>query len=306
MFAVQMRRILLNIVLALVLLSGSLSYANEAVVGVTKDLRIVASFYPVYIMAKNVTKGVPGVSLQNLTPPLTGCLHDYSVTTNDMKKLSDAQVFVASGAGMESFLDKIIAQHPNLKIIQLSGGISLIKSKGDEGDNPHVWVSISNVMIQVKNLGKAMAEIDPVHKELYANNTAAYLVKLENLSQKMHSELGCYRRRAIITFHEAFSYFAREFDFNIVAVIEREPGSEPSARELADTVELVKKNGIHELFSEPQYSAVAADTIAKETGAKIYVLDPAVTGPDDYDAYINIMENNLSVLKKAFGNNQKG
>ena len=302
----QMRRILLNIVLALVLLSGSLSYANEAVVGVTKDLRIVASFYPVYIMAKNVTKGVPGVSLQNLTPPLTGCLHDYSVTTNDMKKLSDAQVFVASGAGMESFLDKIIAQHPNLKIIQLSGGISLIKSKGDEGDNPHVWVSISNVMIQVKNLGKAMAEIDPVHKELYANNTAAYLVKLENLSQKMHSELGCYRRRAIITFHEAFSYFAREFDFNIVAVIEREPGSEPSARELADTVELVKKNGIHELFSEPQYSAVAADTIAKETGAKIYVLDPAVTGPDDYDAYINIMENNLSVLKKAFGNNQKG
>ena len=71
-------------------------------------------------------------------------------------------------------------------------------------------------------------------------------------------------------------------------------------------VELVKKNGIHELFSEPQYSAVAADTIAKETGAKIYVLDPAVTGPDDYDAYINIMENNLSVLKKAFGNNQKG
>ena len=304
MFAMQMKRVLLNIVLALFLFSGPLSYANEGDAGATKNLRIVASFYPVYIMAKNVTRDVPGISLQNLTSPLTGCLHDYSLTSNDMKKISDAQVFVANGAGMESFLDQILEQHPNLKIIRLSEGVSLIKDNGK--DNPHVWVSISNAVIQVKNLGKTMEAIDPVHQELYAKNTAAYAAKLEDLSRKMHSELGSYRGRAVITFHKAFSYFAREFGFNIVAVIEREPGSEPSARELAETVELVKNNGIHELFSEPQYPAAAANVIAKETGAKIYVLDPAVTGPDDYDAYINIMENNLNVLKKAFGNNQKG
>ena len=139
-----------------------------------KEIKIVASFYPMYIMAKNVAKDVPGVSVQNLTPPLTGCLHDYTVTTNDMKKLADAQVFVANGAGMESFLDKIIAQHPTIKIIQLSEGIPLIKGEGNEGDNPHLWVSISNAIIQVKNLGKAMGEFDPSHKELYANNTVNY------------------------------------------------------------------------------------------------------------------------------------
>ena len=265
-----------------------------------KDIRIVASFYPMYIMAKNVAKDVPGVSVQNLTPPLTGCLHDYTVTTNDMKKLSDAQVFVANGAGMESFLDKIIAQHPNLKIIQLSEGISLIKGEGNEGDNPHVWVSMSNAIIQVKNLGKAMGEFDPGHKELYAQNTVNYVAKLETLRQKMHSELVPYKGRPIITFHEAFPYFAQEFGFHIVAVVEREPGSEPSARELADTIELVKKNGIPTLFSEPQYPNSAVETIAKETGAKVYVLDPAVTGPDDYDAYLNIMGNNLTTLKLAF------
>ena len=297
----QMKRVLLNIILALFSLSVSLAYANEARTGATKGLRIVASFYPVYIMAKNVTRDVPGISLQNLTSPLTGCLHDYSLTSNDMKKISDAQVFVANGAGMESFLDQILEQHPNLKIIRLSEGVSLIKDNGK--DNPHVWVSISNAIIQVKNLGKTMEAIDPVHQELYAKNTAAYAAKLEDLSRKMHSELGSYRDRGVITFHEAFPYFAREFGFNIVAVIEREPGSEPNAKELADTIELVKKNGIHELFIEPQYPAAAANVIAKETGAKIYVLDPAVTGPDDYDAYINIMENNLNVLKKAFGNN---
>ena len=268
----------------------------------TKDIKIVASFYPMYIMAKNVAKDVPGVSVQNLTPPLTGCLHDYTVTTNDMKKLADAQVFVANGAGMESFLDKIIAQHPTIKIIQLSEGIPLIKGEGNEGDNPHLWVSISNAIIQVKNLGKAMEEFDSLHKELYAKNTADYVAKLETLRQKMHSELAPYKGRSIITFHEAFPYFAQEFDLKIAAVVEREPGSEPSAKELADTIELVKKNGIPALFSEPQYPAAAAGTIAKETGAKVYVLDPAVTGPDDYDAYINIMEDNLKVLKQAFQN----
>lgn len=266
----------------------------------TKDIKIVASFYPMYIMAKNVVKDVPGVLVQNLTPPLTGCLHDYTVTTNDMKKLADAQVFVANGAGMESFLDKIIAQHPNIKIIQLAEGIPLIKGEGNEGDNSHLWVSISNAIIQVKNLGKAMEEFDPSHKELYVKNTADYVAKLEALRQKMHSELSPYRGRSIITFHEAFPYFAQEFGFNIVAVVEREPGSEPSAKELADTIELVKKNGIPTLFSEPQYPDSAAGTIAKETGAKVYVLDPAVTGSDDYDAYLNIMENNLITLKLAF------
>ena len=151
----QMKRALLNIILALSFFSVPLAYANEADTGATKSLRIVASFYPVYIMAKNVTKGVPGVSLQNLTSSLTGCLHDYSLTSNDMRKLSDAQVFVANGAGMESFLYQILEEHPSLKIIRLSEGISLIKDNGK--DNPHVWASISNAIIQVKNLGKTMA-----------------------------------------------------------------------------------------------------------------------------------------------------
>jgi len=267
-----------------------------------KDIKIVASFYPMYIMAKNVAKNVLGVSVQNLTPPFTGCLHDYTVTTNDMKKLADAQVFVANGAGMESFIDKIIAQHPNLKIIKLSEGISLIKGEGNEGDNPHVWVSISNAIIQVKNLGKAMEEFDPSHKGLYAKNTADYVAKLEALRQKMYAELTPYKGRSIITFHEAFPYFAKEFGLKIAAVIEREPGSEPSAKELADTVEIIKRNNITVLFSEPQYPVSAARTLAQETGVKVCVLDPAVTGPDDHDSYINIMENNLKILKQAFQN----
>jgi zinc transport system substrate-binding protein len=265
----------------------------------TKKIKLVCSFYPMYIMALNVVKDVPDVSVSNLTPPRTGCLHDYTVTADDMKKLAVAKVFVANGAGMESFLDRVITQYPQIKIIKLADGIPLIKSEGEEGDNPHVWVSIPLAITEVNNLGKYMEKFDPAHADLYRKNTEAYVNKLETLRQKMRTELAPYKGRKIITFHEAFLYFAQAFGLEIAAAIEKEPGSEPSARELAKTVDLVKRAGIKTLFSEPQYPATAADTIARETGAKVYMLDPAVTGPNDPDAYINIMEKNLEVLKTA-------
>src|SRR5208283_414562 len=203
----------------------------------TKKIKLVASFYPMYIMALNVVKDVPDVSVSNLTPPMTGCLHDYTLTTDDMKKLADAQVFVANGAGMESFLDRVMAQYPQIKIIKLADGIPLIKGKGEEGDNPHVWVSIPLAITEVENFGKAMEKFDPAHSDLYRKNTKAYVDKLETLQKKMGTELLPYKDRKIITFHEAFPYFAQEFGLKIAAVVEREPGSEPSAKELADTIE---------------------------------------------------------------------
>ncbi len=260
---------------------------------------VVASFYPIYIMAINVCRDVPGVTVTNLAPPMTGCLHDYCVTTNEMKALAGADLFIANGAGMESFLNKAASQYPSVKIVTLADGIPLIKGEGSQLSNPHVWVSISCAISEVKNLGKAMEAFDPAHADLYRKNTDGYSAKLEALRSRMQSGLAPFKGRKIITFHEAFPYFAREFGLEIAAVVEREPGSSPSAKELARTIDLIKKNGIKVLLSEPQYPAVAADIIAKETGLTVYLLDPAVTGPDDPDAYINIMKKNLVVLKKA-------
>jgi len=288
----------LTIIVLLAMASG-LGWALPGGGGEGKGPKIVASFYPMYIMVRNLAANVPGVTVSNMTTATTGCLHDYTVTTNDMKKLAGAQIFVANGAGMESFLDKVVAQYPGIKVIQTSDGIPLIKGGGDEGDNPHVWVSISNAIAQVKNLGKALAKYDPAHEQAYEKNAAAYIAKLETLRQKMHRALAPYKGASIITFHEAFPYFAREFGLKIAAVVEREPGSEPSAKELADTIKLIRGHQAKALFSEPQYPSSAADAIARETGLKVYVLDPAVTGPYDNNAYINIMERNLKVLKTA-------
>ncbi len=280
-------------VLAGLLLSGIWTPAR----GAEPTVRILASFYPMYIATLNVAHDIPGVTVANLTQPQTGCLHDYQLTTEDLTKLATADIFVVNGAGMESFLEKIVQELPQLKLAQASQGIVLIK--GEEGDNPHIWVSVSLYMKQIENLAAQLSQIDPTHAGQYRANADAYLAKLEKLRASMHEGLKDLRTRDIITFHEAFPYFAQEFGLRIAAVIEREPGSEPSARELAETVDLIRKTGLKALFAEPQYSAKAAETIARETSATIYTLDPGVTGPMAADAYLRLMERNLAELQKA-------
>ncbi len=259
--------------------------------------RIVTSFYPMYVAVLNITENVPDVTVSNMTGQTGGCLHDYQLTPEDLKTLSKTDIFVINGAGMESFLDKIVQEKKNLKIIDASEGIELISSGNVK--NPHVWVSISLHMRQVRNITAGLSKYDPENAAAYAKNAETYLKKLETLKDRMSKTLKDLKTRDIITFHEAFPYFAKEFGLKIAAVVEREPGSEPDAREMAHTIDLIRKSKVKILFAEPQYSSKSAETISRETDAKLYILDPAVSGPLEANSYLDIMGKNLEVLGKA-------
>ena len=259
-----------------------------------------------------------------MTKSQPGCLHDYQLTPQDLKTLEKADILVVNGAGMESFLDSIISQYPNLEIVDATKGLTLLEddthshddhdhdhdyedehSEDDGHDheyNPHVWVSVTGNIEEVKNIASQLEDLNPENKEAYESNTNTYVSKLEELKNEMHAELDNLPNRDIITFHEAFPYFAEEFNLNIAGVIEIEPDSEPSAKEIEEIINTIKSKNINALFTEPQYSSKVAETIATETGATVYELDPIVTGdsnPDAYDDYINKMKKNLDVLKEA-------
>ncbi|WP_037367536.1 metal ABC transporter substrate-binding protein [Selenomonas sputigena] len=285
---------------ALCLLLTGCGGTNTAGGGKDGSFHIVTSFYPMYVATINITQGVDGVTVTNMTKPQTGCLHDYQLMTEDMKTLEKADAFVINGAGMESFLDKVVEQQKNLKIIDASKGIELLKD--DDEENPHVWLSVTDAILQVKNIAEQLKAADPKHADAYEKNAAAYIKKLEALKAEMHTELDTVPNKDIVTFHEAFPYFAKEFGLNIISVVEREPGTEPTPAELQATIEQVKKLPVKVLFTEPQYSPSAAETIARETGAKIYTLDPVVTGEANdqaLNAYIDTMKKNMETLKTA-------
>lgn len=305
-----MKQILSALLCAAVCLTGFSGCGTPA--KESSRLKLLASFYPIAIMALNITDGVEGVAVESMAQQQTGCLHDFQMTTADMKKAETADAFLINGAGMEVFLDKISDQLPELPVIDSSTGIPLIASGEDhhhdggeghdhdqEAYNPHLWVSITNCMEQVRNLSEGIIALDPEHEAEYRENTETYLEKLSALRDKMHSALDHVKNKDIITFHEAFPYFAEEFGLHIAAVINREPDSQPSAKELADTIRLVRETDVKALFVEPLYPETSADIIAAETSAQVYVLDPAVSGEWDKNAYLTAMESNLQVLAQA-------
>ena len=266
----------------------------------TNTIKITATFYPLYVSLLNITDGVEGIELSLLAPPDTGCLHDYQLTTKDMKKIENSNILVANGAGMEDFIEKIIETKKDSLIIA-SEGFELTDN------NSHVWVSPEGAIHQTQRIVEGLSHLDPSNATKYVMNGNAYLLKLQNLRNHMHSILDEYSGKKIVTFHEAFPYFASEFNLEIASVIEREPGEAPGPKELKEQISeinsIISDGNKIALFAEPQYSSSAAEIIAKETGLTGYELDPCVTGNLKSecikDSYITAMKKNAEVLKEA-------
>ena len=284
--------------LCLLLLSGctkkdAAPQKNDA----TAETQITASFYPLYVMLMNITENVPGIKLNLMAPADTGCLHHYHLSPADMKLVQDTDIMVVNGAHMEEFMDKILDTLDSSSIVTATGDWPLID------ENPHLWVSPAGAIHQVEQITAGLCALDAANSQLYQQNAANYIAKLQDLRSTMLSELQPFAGASLITFHEAFPYLAQEFDFNLEGSIEREPDSEPTAKELVETINLIQevqtKGQPLALFAELNYASSAAEVIARETGLTVHQLDPAVTGILDKDAYLRAMEYNTTILKEA-------
>ena len=281
-------------------------FASGCQKNLAKQTRYVASCYPVYIIALNLIDGIEGTEVIHMSENHQGCLHDFQIQSEDLKNIEKSSAFIINGAGMENFLKKVTDEIPKIKIIDSSKDIKLLENNchhhhhsHEHEYNPHIWMSIDNYIKQTENIAEGLIESDPGNEEKYKQNCEEYISKLKNLKNDITLKLKDVRGKSIITFHEAFPYFANEFGLNIPDVINHDPESEPSAKQISKTINIMKENNINSLFIEPQYKSTAAETISKETGAKIYTLDPAVTGENSKDAYIEIMTKNAETLKEA-------
>ncbi len=301
--------------LVLLLLLSSLSPFGAAAAQAEESFRVAASFYPVYIIALNVLDGVGGVSVTSLAPGAGGCLHDYQLLASDMRALSEADAFIINGAGMETYLESIIEQMPQLPIIDASRGIALLPNEGQEDGhehtsddghhhdhgafNSHIWLSPKNAALMADNMARSLAELLPQHEEAMLENAQNFLIRMSALQKEVADGLQDVKRRDIVTFHEAFPYFAEAFNLHTVAVINREPDQPLPPALLAEVAKKVKEANNPPLFTEAQYSDIAARVVAQETGAKIFELDPIVSGEGGLDAYETAMRKNLEVLREA-------
>ncbi len=273
-----------------------------------EKLNITTSFYPMYVAVLNIAEDVEDVEVTNLTKGTTSCLHEYTLTTEEMVSLVDSDILVINGAGMEGFLSNVISNYSNLEIIDSSKGIELIEMEchhnhnheGEEKEyNSHIFVSIANYIKQIENITEGLVKIDSANADKYLNNSREYIKELEELKTEMENTIKYLPNKNIVTFHESFDYFAKEFGLNVVTKIEKEHGESASASEVVSIVKEIREHNVKCIFVETGYNMSIANTVAKEAGVKIYELNPITSGKNDNTEYINIMTENLNVIKEA-------
>ncbi|MCR5273579.1 MAG: metal ABC transporter substrate-binding protein [Lachnospiraceae bacterium] len=263
------------------------------------NIKVVTSFYPVYIAAMNVMDGAENVTLENLSEPQTGCLHDYQLTPADMKLLESADVFLVNGGGIESFLADVAEAYENLEIKYVTDGIDFIED--EEETNAHVWMDIDNYLIEVENICDLMSEIDPDNKEIYESNRDAYMESLNELVEEKE-ELGSAvseNGMSAALLQESFVYLCETLGVDVVYTMDLDEERQVSAGEVADTMAAVNDNDGAVIFTDELYGADLAETVSKETGATVCIIDPCVRGDYEKDSYINAMTANFSAVREA-------
>lgn len=284
--------VIIAIIALLVILNINKSNKENADDG---KLKIVTSFYPMYIIAENITDGAKNIELVNMTDVNVGCLHDYTLTTEDMKKVEDADIFIINGLDMESFIDKVIESNNDMTIIDSSDNMqNIILDVG--GVNPHLWTNINNYITQVKNIAEKLMEKDSTNAEVYKQNTDIYVAKLEELRDRFESELKSLKGQKVICLNEAFEYMGQELGLDLTTVETNHEESTMSAETLKNLINEAKEENIQIIIIDKNDNRANAETIASETGAKILELNSGLTGSMDKDAYINEVEENISIM----------
>lgn len=287
--------VVILIIVLLVTLNIKRNTQKEQESNITK---IVTSFYPMYIIAENLTDGASNVELENMADVNVGCLHDYTLMTEDIKKVENADIFISNGLGMESFINKLIEANSNMKIIDSSKSITNV-IKSEEETNPHIWTSIDNYILQVQTISDSLKEYNAENSEVYEKNAEKYVEELTELKNKYKEELAFLEGRKAVCLNEAFEYMGEELGLELLTVQTDHEESTMSAEMLKNIINTVKEENIEIIIIDKNDNEANAETIANETGAKIYKLNSGLTGNLEKDAYIKQMEENIEILKSA-------
>ena len=229
---------------------------------------------------------------------------DYEAKPDDARSLADAQLIVSNGAGLDDFLNRLLASGGGGTTPRLVLGADLPTIDIDGEPNPHFWLDPTIVKTgYLPKIVEALSALAPADRATFAANAAAYGTMLDALDAELQAEVATIptANRRLVTFHDAFPYFARHFGFELVGVVVANVGQEPNPAELAALVEKVKATGAKAVFSEAQFNPKLAQTLADEAGVTkvVTTLYNDALGPAPADSYPGLMRWNVQQIVEA-------
>ena len=230
-----------------------------------EKINVMVSVLPQIDFVENI--GKDKVSVSAMIPPGFSPAA-YEPSPEQLKKLSRADLYIKIGhiPFEKTQMKKLEDLNSEMKVIDSSEGVEIYK-----GD-PHIWLSPRLVKIQVENIYLALAEIDSENKDFYEKNKNEYLAELDDLDIELKNAFFEMQGKKILVFHPAFGYLARDYGFEQIA-IEIE-GKEPSVENLANIIDMAKKENIRTIFVQKQFSQKSAESIARQIGGNVVPLDP--------------------------------
>ena len=290
-----------------------------------QPLKVMASVLPVTLFTRAVAAGcaqVESLVPANLAP------HDWQATPTDLARLSQADVLVINGLGLESHLDQLVqaSNNPRLRLIDSSRGVATIatRSRGPGGGhapssgqpqgqaaanhrgpvNPHIWLDPRRAALQVATIRDGLIAADPACRSRYRANAKAVLAELDQLDRDLARQFAPHAGRPLLAFHASGPYFAQRYGLRNEALVD-DPDQSPSAADLERFSRLARQSGARALVSEPQASSKALVALAQDLGLPLVSFDPIEIAPVDPNPamaqYLSTMRRNSQQLLQALG-----
>jgi manganese/iron transport system substrate-binding protein len=263
--------------------------------------------------------------------PVGGSPETFQPSPRDAGRISEARVVFENGAGLDAWVEDLVesAGSEDQRVVVLSEGLEAIggdehedehaaeEDHGSEADpeeaghehsegNPHFWLDVKYAERYVERIRDALAEADPEGAEEYEANAREYLGELQELDRYIRKEARSIpeERRKLVTFHDAFPYFAEAYGFELVGVILENPEAEPGSREVAEVVRTIEEEDVPAVFTEPQFNAGLADTVAQEADVRVYELyTDTLVENEAGSTYQRMMRTNIDRLVEVLGQN---
>jgi ABC-type Zn uptake system ZnuABC Zn-binding protein ZnuA len=231
--------------------------------------------------------------------PVGASPETFQPAPQDVATVADAQLLVENGAGLETWLNRMLSDSGNakLKTVVCADGLPV------KNLNPHLWMDPELAKQYVVKIRDGLIAVDPAHVDAYKKNAAAYNLKLDALEKRIRAKIATIppSRRYMIVFHNAFQYYNDRFGLTTLGFVERNPGQEPNPQQIAALIDLAKSHGVRAVFSEPEYSPKLLYSIAQGAGVKVVenLYDDSIGTDPRVSNYISMLDYDTDIIVKS-------
>ena len=248
----------------------------------------------------SMVEGVGGdhVSVKNIVP-VGASPETFEPAPQDVAAVADAQILVENGAGLETWLDRLLrdAGQSNLRIVIGAAGLPV------KNDNPHLWMDPVYAKHYVAQIRDALIAVDPGNAADYRRNAEAYDRRLDELISSIRAQIATVppSHRYMIVFHNAWQYYNDRFGITTLGFVERNPGQEPNPQQIAALIDLAKAHHLNGVFSEPEYSPKLLYAISQGAGIKVVedLYDDSIGTDPRVGNYIAMLTYDTNVIVKT-------